>query len=985
MGIDLRSASPAVRSAGRAFLLSAILLALALSARTRALPVALQNPSAEEIPGLGFRITLGQGDDAPRDWSGEITLSGGRVSRLEGWHFALEDRIEGQTWKATSKKPVQSRLPNPANPPLVDPLGTFTVGIQAVIDAPGTTKVSIRTTPGDFSFQVKELVYGRPLSFLDGSVVVERQPVTQRVTAPELEDDDPAVAVTRDGTVWMAWIAYRNRSDEVLARSLKSGRWSDPVRVSPGGGDFFRVTLAEDAQGRIWFVWSAQETGNWDLQARSLEGGKWSAVTRLTQNPAPDTFHSLAASKNGNLALAWMSFREGQSDVYLKGWDGTRWSDEIKVSDSAANDWEPSVAVDSQGRSWVAWDSYERGSYNVLLRSVAAGQPGDLIRVTDSPRYHARASVTVDPADRVWVAWEESEANWGKDYGYLASPTPWQASGNPLYRSRSVRIAVLDNKVLKTPERDLMEAVPAWLRQYTQMPQLLSDPAGRIWVLLRVRSFVRTETADVWASGGRWNVFLTAYAGGSWLPVISFPDSVARNYVQAAGAIAPDGKLWAAWPTDGRLFANPPKPVPAAANLKPNDLQGFGAVPQPYDVFTTSVDPSGLQSATTISKSELVLLRPDLASAGPVHPDEEASVRRIRSYEIRSGGKTYRIYRGDMHRHTDISADGAGDGSVMDLFRYAMDAARMDYAMVTDHNSGFDQEYSWWRIEKVDDLFHVPGHFTTLFGYERSLGYPNGHRNLAFAQRGVRTLPAAPGEQPQQGIVKVNSGSVLYPYLRQNRGIAFGHTSHTGMGTDWRDNDPDLEPLVEIYQGMRTSAEYEGAPKAPTQDRPATHQGGFQPAGFVWNAWAKGWKLGVQASSDHISTHISYSCLISEDGSREGLMNAMRRRHTYAATDNIILDVRMKDGSAEYLQGDIFVASGPAQLTVKVIGTQPLKEVRVVKNNRFVYDQKPGVREAEFSFSDADAQSGESYYYVRVLQEDGQVAWSSPIWVTRKK
>src|SRR5262245_10275796 len=77
MGLDLRSA-------GRAFFLSGILLALALSARTRALPVAMQNPAAEDIPGLGFRITLGQGDDAPRDWSGEITLSGGRISRLEG-------------------------------------------------------------------------------------------------------------------------------------------------------------------------------------------------------------------------------------------------------------------------------------------------------------------------------------------------------------------------------------------------------------------------------------------------------------------------------------------------------------------------------------------------------------------------------------------------------------------------------------------------------------------------------------------------------------------------------------------------------------------------------------------------------------------------------------------------------------------------------------------------------------------------------------
>ncbi len=955
-----------------------------VSSRSKALPV-MSPQTTEESPAVGFRISLGVADQEPRDWSGQIAISSGRLLRLEGWQFAGEDQVTGQAWQAMSKKPAPSRQMNVATPPLVEPLSVLAVGLEGAIAAPGAARVRVTTKQGNFTFEVRDLAYGRPLKFLDGAVV-ERQPVTERLTTPELEDDQPSVAVTRDGTVWVAWIGYRNRTDEIFARSLKNGRWSEPVRVSPRGGDFFRTALAEDAAGRLWVVWSAQEDGNWELQARNLERGKWSAVIRLTNNPAPDIFHALAADKNGNLALAWMSFREGQAEIYLKTWDGSRWSEEVKVSESAANDWEPSVALDAAGTAWVAWDSYERGSYNILLRGVAQGKPGELVRVTNSPRYHARASVAADAQSRVWVAWEESEANWGKDYGYLASPTPWQGAGNPLYRSRAVRVAVLDNQALKTPAHELMEAVPVALRQYVQMPQLLSDSAGRIWAFLRIRSFVRTETSDVWASGGRWNIFLTAYAAGQWLPPAPFPDSVGPNYVRVGAAIAPDGKLWAAWPTDGRLFANPPRVIPAAANLTPRSLQGFGAVPQNYEVFAAAVDPNGISpSAKAVPASELALLRPDLAAAVPVHPGEDADLQRIRSYEIRSGGKTYRIYRGDMHRHTDISADGAGDGSVLDMFRYALDAARMDYAMVTDHNSGFDQEYSWWRIEKADDLFHVAGFFTTLFGYERSLGYPNGHRNVAFAQRGVRTLPAAPGEQPQQGEVKVNSGSVLYPYLRRNRGIAFGHTSHTGMGTDWRDNDPELEPLVEIYQGMRTSAEYEGAPKAPTADQPATHQGGFRPAGFVWNAWAKGYRLGVQASSDHISTHISYSCVISEDRSREGLMNAMRRRHAYAATDNIVLDVRMQDGGAEYLQGDAFTAaSRQPRLWVKVIGTRAVKDIQVIKNNRFVYQQKPGVREAEFAFTDTDTQAGESYYYVRVVQEDGQVAWSSPLWVSYK-
>jgi len=968
----------------------ALSLGLVVASRMKAKPNPYPPQGTVQVSGIGFRITLGVGDAEPREWSGEVSFSSGWLVRLEGWHFAENDKVTGQTWQAASKKPPMSRSISVATPPLVEPLGILPVGVLCVVAAPGTARVSVTTKQGNFAFDLKDVTYGRPLYFLDGAAMIERQPVTERLTTPELEDDQPSVTVARDGTVWVAWIGYRNRSDQVLARSLRNGRWSEPVRVSARGGDVFRTTMAEDARGRVWVVWAAQEKGNWDLHACALENGKCSSVTRLTENPAPDIFHSLAADKNGRLALAWMSFRDGQSDIYLKTFDGSRWSEEIKVSESAANDWEPSVALDASGAAWVAWDSYERGSYNVLLRSVADGRPGEMLRITDSPRYHARASLAADAQNRVWVAWEESEANWGKDYGYWVGvqATPWQGAGNPLYRSRAVRVAVLENKVLKTPAHALMEAVPAAMRQYVQLPQLLSDSAGRIWALVRIRSFVRTESSDVWAAGGRWNVFLTAYAGGSWLPAVPFPDSVGPNYVRAGAALAPDGKLWVAWPTDQRSFANPSPemPTPAAANLKPGALQGFGAVPRNYEVFAGSVNPAELAApAPSASRADLALLRPDLAAATAVHPEEDADVERIRGYEIRSGGKVYKIYRGDMHRHTDISADGAGDGSMMEMFRYALDGARMDFAMVTDHNSGFDQEYSWWRIEKTDDLFHLPGRFTTLFGYERSLGYPNGHRNLAFAQRGVRTLPAAKGEQPQQGEVKVNTGSVLFPYLKQNRGIAFGHTSHTGMGTDWRDNDPDVEPLVEIYQGMRTNAEHDGAPKAPIPDKPETHQGGYRPLGFVWNAWAKGYKLGLQSSSDHVSTHISYSCLISEDRSREGLMNAMRRRHSYAATDNIILDVRAQDGPAEYIQGDAFTAaSKPVRLSVKVIGTRPLRDIQVVKNNRYVYNQKPGVREAQFTFTDADAQAGESYYYVRVMQEDGQLAWSSPIWVTYK-
>ncbi len=228
-----------------------------------------------------------------------------------------------------------------------------------------------------------------------------------------------------------------------------------------------------------------------------------------------------------------------------------------------------------------------------------------------------------------------------------------------------------------------------------------------------------------------------------------------------------------------------------------------------------------------------------------MHPNEREDVRRIRGYRTTADGTEYRILREDFHRHTDISNDGAGDGSLEDYYRNMLDAAAMDTGIVGDHNIGGDVEYSWWRTEKSYDVFLIPHRYTPLFGYERSVNYPNGHRNVVFDHRGVRTLPVTPAEN--QG--RVNSGTLVYPYLRQNRGICMEHSLATGQGTDWRDNDPDLERLVELYQGYHAAYEYEGGPRAETSGNHLLVHGSYEPAGFFWNTLAKGYKLGVQASS----------------------------------------------------------------------------------------------------------------------------------------
>ena len=201
-----------------------------------------------------------------------------------------------------------------------------------------------------------------------------------------------------------------------------------------------------------------------------------------------------------------------------------------------------------------------------------------------------------------------------------------------------------------------------------------------------------------------------------------------------------------------------------------------------------------------------------------VHPSEDEDVRRIRAFRATVGGKTYQLLRGEFHRHTELTSDGDMDGTLEDMWRYAMDAAQMDWIGNGDHDNGYGVEYLWWMTQKRTDMFHHPPPFMPMFTYERSVTYPSGHRNAMFAQRGIRPLPRIGGGQellygtPEAGSPDIK---MFYAYLKHFDGICASHTSGTDMGTDWRDNDPEVEPIVEIYQGCRQNYEYEGARAAP--------------------------------------------------------------------------------------------------------------------------------------------------------------------------
>jgi hypothetical protein len=921
----------------------------------------------EAPPSHAFRVVFGLRDSETTDWSGRISVSGGEAASLEGWRFEGNDAVDGNAgWHCRTRKSIALEshyaLPPSSGKADTPPQRIWPAGVTCSVR--GTDpEVTVVLQKGEVKFRSSEVSLGEPRTFLAGQVRVERLPMVSIPRAPAppstinpTQDDYPALWVDgRTNKQYLAWVAYRKEADCVLSsqRDGPEDSWGIPVEVA-GPGDHFRVALAGTKEGVLWIVWSDQRRNAWQLYARPLKQGRIGAELLLSDTPGPHIWHRMTTDLRGRVWLAWQGFRDGRSQIFARCADGAGWHDTVQVSAGDTNHWDPAMAADpKEDRVWFGWDEYDRGkiNYQVRVRSLAGGvaaQLGEVLAPESSPCFSAHVSLACDRAGRLWAAWDSSGPQWGKDTGFLYR----NSSATRLYASREIHLKCLDKGDWLEPAAQLESVLSAELKEYNELPQLQPDYDGRIWLAFRHRTCLYPRQ-DGWAFQGRWDLYATAYLGDRWLAPIELPDSAGRNDMRTSSHCDRDGNVYFAYTSDNRYWTG----LQTARNQS-NAVCRLGQAPP----FT---------------EPALVEGRHDLPQTAAIHPKEEEDVARVRKYRIQTGGKTYRIYRGDLHRHTDISVDGIGDGSLMDLHRYALDAAALDYVLVGDHNMGDDREYPWWRTQQANDLYTVPGKFISMYGYERSVPYPNGHRNVIWTKRGHRTLPLPQAAIPAQMAADT---SRLYAYLRRTNGICTLHTSATEQGTNWQEHDNSLEPVVEIYQGYHTSYEAPGAIRTVTEDTPGIH-GPIHRDGLVSHALELGHRLGFQASSDHISTHVSYACVLAEEFSRDGLVSAMRKRHSYAATDNIILDVR---AGSFGIMGDEVRTNQP-HLDIHVVGTGPIANVDVLRDGEVRHSERPGGDATELVFRWEDPapaiERPTSYYYVRMIQKNGQMAWSSPIWV----
>jgi len=913
-------------------------------------------------------VLFGAGDSQPAEWKGQISVAAGDLHAIEGYRFELpadrvlpqggfqlHTRIETVVYASSVSGPAFGRQEKMLLPKGLWIRGAGTTG----------TSLQIQTGAGSFSLQPMALRIGQWRTALGGRVQYVRTPPATDLSGTELRQHDfPAIASGGDGTLWVTWLSYHDRQEELNFRRCRNFEWSRLIPVARAAADLWRPQVATDGRGQPWLIWSQQVDGNWDIYAMPWDDNKWGRLYRITSDPSPDIEPAVARAPDGTIYVAWQALRERTSRIHLAYLKDGAWSRELAVTDGSFNDWQPSIAVGPDGRAWIAWDRY-RGSYDVFCRSFSPSEGfGEELVVAGSPRFEAYASVAVDQLGRPWIAWEEGDVNWGKDLGYVLGPN---SPGTPLGRGRTIRVAARHaNQWMSPAPLQFQDPLQAGATEIG-VPVLFVDPRGNLWLV-----FKRRYSRLGFRQSVHWESFLTRLEGNRWSDPVPLASSWTRRSIRL-GITATSDRLWLFWPHESRDWAFASRP-------RLNRVMA-GSLPLPEPAPPPQLSPWS----------------PSPVEARLVHPNEATDVAVARAWRVRLGPQELRLLRGDLHRHTELSQDQGGldDGTVIDFFRYMIDVADMDFGALTDHQAGGTDYWNFMTL-KLTDMYHFPARFTPLYGYERNLANPHGHRNIFHTRRGYPIVPFFPRidprfmlpDSPDGELLTFNNASfggaldndtaLLYEELRKSGGLAIPHTpSSTTMGTDWHIHDPKIDPVVEIYQGARQSAEHKNAPRGVRDGEEDKAIGGFQPAGLVWNAWKKGYRLGVIASSDHFSTHISYAMVWAPATDRRSILDAIRQRRTYGATDNIILEFWM----GEHFMGDDFRASSPPKIRVRAIGTGPIARIHLIRDATFLYQLSPGTKEARFEYLDRDAGPGEHWYYVRVEQADGELAWSSPIWV----
>jgi hypothetical protein len=358
-------------------------------------------------------------------------------------------------------------------------------------------------------------------------------------------------------------------------------------------------------------------------------------------------------------------------------------------------------------------------------------------------------------------------------------------------------------------------------------------------------------------------------------------------------------------------------------------------------------------------------------------------------------GEKYTLIYGNLHEHSNSSNcwPAGNDGSLHEDYRFGMFSEGYDFFGMTDH-AGSTSEIHWRKNLRLADFYNESEKFVAIPAVEWTLQsdpdlddiqHGAGHYNIIFAstedaEKYIRNKHEIYCPRTPESYIAPSLWKMLDE--KEIRCITIPHhTADKVHPLDWNVTDHRYVTTVEIFQ-CRGNNEYPGCPREKNLSRhtPTHHKRAY----IDYALKEKKYKIGFIASGDHNNMGIGVAALWVKEISREGILEALQNRRTFATTgDKMFIDLQVND----FPMGSVIRIKKLPELTLEVLAQYPLEKIEILRNSQVIhkFDIDDDVLEFKQRYSDPSYKNEVHvlYYYVRATQKNKAIAWSSPLWVER--
>jgi len=731
---------------------------------------------------------------------------------------------------------------------------------------------------------------------------------------------------------------------EIDPVSLKEGQYENPSAVCLPGGE---PVVAWN---------SIMEEGDWSVEVVSYINGKPTIPIVIKSSRGKDIHPKLIAGRKGNIWLVWENYYKANFSIYLSEFRNGKWSEPKQMTLDDKVCFDPTLAEGTEGKLYLAYTTMGGFHQNIEMqiydsdtleceKTIPVAIGGGL---KNRVNLNNKPALAFDSNNRLWVSWENNKNTHRLDDG-----------DNFTGDRCCCMVCYADGKLWETGSGK-------WLfkGKNDHLPTFIKDEHDNLYIF--------TRCGGDFDKNPFWKFRVSRLEPNGWTEPEIILQTNQKGQTAVPSAVFSNNKLWLTWRFE--RFTDSQKGI----SIRENYLN------------ISQFEVPGIK----ISKSEIVLKETKVNGFLPSENEMAVGGRlRIGRREKVIDGQKYILIMGNLHEHSEGSYcwPAGSDGTLHDDFRYGLFSEGYDFMSITDHTRTLD-EADWRKSIRIADFYNDGVNYVALPAAEWTLSPPRnfrsippgvGHRNIVFASgKEANKFIRNNKEIFSEFSPETDSAPKLWKMIHNRKIDCVAIPHHVAdeiHPVSWEERDAELEPVVELFQ-CRGNTEYPGCPRENNLDR---HRTTHHREAFVDYALRdKKYNLGFIGSGEHNSMGVGLAVLWVKEVSREGILEALRERHCYATTgEKIYVEFSI---NKKPMGGKIKLDS-PPEINITAKGVKPLAKVELLRNSKIfrTWEIANGKKIFSKDFIDINFKQGKKvlYYYVRITQVDGNIAWSSPVYI----